>query len=82
MNKELNKFLDIEVDTSTKENLLRTIERLSNGNIECEELNFNMYDVIIYPKKNEVKLIFIVSDDENPIITIPLDKFYAEIEKW
>ncbi len=66
MNKDLIDFLEVEVDASTKELLLKTIEELNHNSVEFKELTFNMYDVGLYPKRNEVKLTFIVSDDEVP----------------
>jgi hypothetical protein len=74
---DINEFLNAECNAYAKQLLLRTIDEICKNGIEIEsrELNFNVYDVTFYPKRNEVSIEFIIEPDKNPALVLPIDEF-------
>jgi len=81
MSRLLDPFLNLEMNDSVKNRILDTIQNSRINNVESAELTFNVFSLIIYPKKNEV----LISNDvvaEEPEEIFSLDEFYEIVKEY
>lgn len=77
----IKEFIKLEGNDYTMKFLLEAIDKLKNSNIESQEFTFNVYSMVIFPKKNEVCISNDIFPDENPSLIVSIDEFLNEIKK-
>ncbi len=81
-NMTIDDFFSVECNLYTKQVLLKAIEKSKKTGIEREEFTFNIYNVILYYKRNEILITDDICPDENLSLIFPLDKFYSLLDKF
>lgn len=78
---ELNDFLKLELNESTKSKILDAIQVLDKNGFESLELNFNIYSLVISTRKSNVIIINDVISENLPT-TVSLRTFLEAINNY